>query len=233
MHNLNLFLFGVYPYIAIAVCIVGCIIRYDAQPYNWRAGSSQMLSKKGTVFTNNLFHIGILLIVIGHTFGLLTPKSVYEKFVTPEQHQIFAMVAGGTAGTMVFIGLILLMLRRWREPRVNRTSSTGDKIILWLLLAQVVLGLMTLFVSYQHLDGITLEHIENYFQSFFYFGTFQSYEGIENISIIYKAHIILGFTLILIIPFSRLHHALSAPIWYFGRRYQIVRTRFALNKSRY
>lgn len=233
MHNLDLFLFGVYPYIAIAVCVIGCIIRYDAQPYNWRAGSSQMLSKKGTRFANNLFHLGILLIVFGHTFGLLTPKSVYEKFVTPEQHQIFAMVAGGTAGIMVFVGLILLIKRRSMEPRVNRTSSLGDKIILWLLFAQVVLGLMTLFVSYHHLDGVTLEAIERYFQSFFYFGTFQSFEGIANISIIYKAHIILGFTLILIIPFSRLHHALSAPVWYFGRRYQIVRARFALNKSRY
>ena len=42
---------------------------------------------------------------------------------------------------------------------------------------------------------------------------------------IYKLHIVLGLTLFLIFPFTRLVHIWSAPIWYLGRRgYQVVRS---------
>jgi nitrate reductase gamma subunit len=43
---------------------------------------------------------------------------------------------------------------------------------------------------------------------------------------IFKAHLLLGMTIFLLFPFTRLVHAWSAPIWYLGRPgYQVVRTR--------
>ena len=37
---LNQFLFGLVPYIAMTVMLVGSIIRYDREQYSWKTGSS-------------------------------------------------------------------------------------------------------------------------------------------------------------------------------------------------
>jgi nitrate reductase gamma subunit len=51
-------------------------------------------------------------------------------------------------------------------------------------------------------------------------------------SLVYKTHIVLGLTLFLITPFTRLVHIWSAPIWYLFRPgYQIVRSRSKLGGS--
>ena len=48
---------------------------------------------------------------------------------------------------------------------------------------------------------------------------------IADVNPIYKAHLILGMTIFLVFPFTRLVHVWSAPVWYLGRRgYQIVRS---------
>jgi len=49
---------------------------------------------------------------------------------------------------------------------------------------------------------------------------------------IFKAHLVLGMTILLLFPFTRLVHMLSAPVWYLGRRgWQIVRTRRDLSRG--
>ena len=75
-------LFGIYPYVALAVLIVGSVIRYDREPYSWRAGSSQLLRRRQLIVGSVLFHLGVLMIFAGHFVGLLTPHSVYEHFIT-------------------------------------------------------------------------------------------------------------------------------------------------------
>lgn len=230
MKILELFLFGVYPYVALAVCIIGCIIRYDREPYTWKAGSSQLMSKKHTRLANNLFHIGILGILGGHFVGLLTPEAIYHPLISSPHKQLVAMILGGVFGIMCLIGLTMLIYRRWTEPRVAKTSSFWDKAILLLLLAQLLLGLISIVVSAGHLDGKTMVALATWVQSGWRFDTIGAYQGIAEANIIYKLHIILGFTIILLVPFTRLAHAISAPIWYFGRNYQIVRSRGKLAK---
>lgn len=225
MNAIGIFLFVIYPYIALTVCIVGCIIRYDREPYTWKAGSSQIMSKKNTRLANNLFHIGILGIIGGHFVGLLTPHWVYEHFISSSHKQLLAMVAGGLAGLSVLAGLIMLIRRRWTEPRVAATSSFWDKAVLILLLVQLLLGLSSIFVSAGHMDGHTMVALAHWFQSGWTLNLYDAYQSIADVNIIYKLHIVLGFTIILLVPFTRLAHAISAPIWYFGRNYQIVRSR--------
>lgn len=225
MNTLSLFFFGIYPYIAITVCVLGCIFRYDREPYTWKADSSQMLSKKGTRLGNNLFHVGMLGIVGGHLVGMLTPHSIYVHFITSGQKQVLAMVAGGGSGLLIVAGLVLIIRRRFTDPRVSKTSSFGDKAIVILLLAQVLLGLLTVLFSFGHLDGHAMEGIGEYFQSGFTFSTFAGYEHIKNLEWVYKLHIILGFTIMLVVPFTRLVHMFSAPVWYLFRNYQVVRSR--------
>ena len=129
MSYLNTFLFGIYPYITIAVFVVGCILRYDRDQYTWKTGSSQMLESKGIRRGSMAFHIGILAVLAGHFVGLLTPKAVWHVLgIDAATKQLIAMGAGGFFGLICFYGLTILVHRRLTNPRVRATSSSMDII---------------------------------------------------------------------------------------------------------
>lgn len=222
---MNDFLFGIYPYIATTVFLLGSLFRYDRDPYTWKAGSSQMLSSKGMRVGSNLFHIGIILLFFGHLVGLLTPESVYHLVMTAAQKQMMAMIAGGVFGTICFIGMVILIHRRLTNPRVRATTKFSDIFILLLLFVQLCLGLLTLPASAQHLDGSSMIALANWAQ---HIVTFRSgaADFIIHEPLIFKLHIFLGLTMFLVFPFTRLVHIWSAPGKYLFRKgYQIVRKR--------
>lgn len=223
---LNHLLFGWYPYLALTVFLLGSAIRFDREQYGWRSGSSQLLRRKQLLWGSNLFHVGILFILMGHTVGLLTPLAVFEAFGVPhEAKQLLAMSAGGVAGLMVLVGLALLLHRRLTDPRILATSSRSDIVVLVLLLAQVSLGLLTIPVSAQHLDGEEMVKLMNWAQGVFILRP-DNWRIVEDVNPIFKIHLTLGMTIFLIFPFTRLVHIWSAPVWYLGRQgYQVVRTR--------
>lgn len=224
MDYLNTMLFGIYPYIALTVFFVGCWARYDHGQYTWKAGSSQMLRKKNMRMASNLFHIGILIIFGGHFVGLLTPHWVYESFITAGQKQIMAIVVGGIAGIMCFIGAAMLFHRRLTDPRVRASSSFADTLIIGILLAQVTLGLSTIIPTLGHLDGHNMLLLADWAQGIFSFkGNAAGY--LVGVNPIYKIHIFLGLTIFLLFPFTRLVHMFSVPLEYLTRRYQVVRKR--------
>ena len=224
MSYINELLFGYYPYVALMIFVVGSCARYDRDQYTWKAGSSQMLDKKGFRLASNLFHIGVIFIILGHVVGLLTPHAVYEVFMTSATKQLIAMVAGGIAGVLALLGGYLLLQRRLSNPRVRASSSKGDILVLVMLVAQAALGLLTLIPSLQHMDGSVMLELAAWAQGIV---TFQSDAAshLEGVSIIYKAHILLGLSLFVVFPFTRLVHILSVPVKYFARSYQIVRQR--------
>jgi nitrate reductase gamma subunit len=222
-HQFNTFLFGIYPYLCLTVFVVGTMIRYDREQYSWKASSSQMLSDKGLWLGNNLFHVGILLLLMGHLFGLLTPHSVYEKFISVEHKQLVAMIAGGVFGTLCFIGLTILIFRRLFNARIRLNSRPSDIAILMILYIQLLLGLYSITISAQHLDGSSMVNLAHWAQGIV---TFQSgtADHVLDEHLVFKLHILLGMTIFLLFPFTRLVHALSVPIKYFFRTgYQIVR----------
>jgi nitrate reductase gamma subunit len=225
MSNLNIAIFGIYPYIAIAVCVIGCWIRFDREAYTWKADSSQMLSNKGFRMASILFHVGVLFILMGHVVGLLMPEALYHHFISTPNKQLLAMVSGGFFGVLCLIGLVMLIARRLGNERVRATSSKSDIFILILLLVQLLLGLLTIFVSAQHMDGSVMVLLANWAQGVVMFQGLEAASYIANVNIIYKLHVFVGLTMILVFPFTRLVHMISAPIWYLGRRYQVVRQR--------
>lgn len=225
MSNFNTLLFGIYPYIAIAICIVGCWIRFDREPYTWKAHSSQMLSNKGMRMASIFFHVGVIFILLGHFVGLLIPEAIYHHVISTANKQLLAMVSGGFFGIICLIGLVMLIKRRLTNDRVRANSSKSDIFILFLLLVQLILGLMTIFVSSQHMDGSVMVLLANWAQSIVTFQGFEAAAYIANVHIIYKLHVFVGMTMILVFPFTRLVHIISMPIWYFGRKYQVVRQR--------
>lgn len=220
----NQLVFGIYPYVALSVFIVGSLIRFDREQYTWRSGSSQLLRAKQLRWGSNLFHIGILFLLFGHFVGLLTPHAVYEHFITAGQKQMLAIVSGGLAGAACFVGLTMLVHRRLTEPRIRATSTTMDIAILLLLWAQLVIGMLTLPFSLAHSDGSVMIALSEWAQRIVTFRAGAA-DMIVDVSWPYRLHLVLGLTIFLLFPFSRLVHIWSAPVGYIFRRYQVVRAR--------
>ncbi|HET9189858.1 MAG: respiratory nitrate reductase subunit gamma [Deltaproteobacteria bacterium] len=216
--------FQIYPYIALAVFLIGSWARFDRAMYTWRTGSSQLLSSRGMRIGSNLFHVGILVVLAGHVVGLLTPHFVYEIFITAHQKQILAMVVGGVFGAICLVGLLILLARRLFNPRVRATGTFGDTLILVLLLAQLLLGLYTIVLSSHHMDGSVMIVLAEWAQ---HIVTFRggAADFVAGVDWVYKAHIFLGMTLFLLTPFTRLIHIWSIPVSYLWRPYQVVRRR--------
>lgn len=226
MDWVNQALFGYYPYLALAVLVIGSVLRFDREQYTWRTGSSQLLRRKQLVAGSVLFHVGILAIFAGHLVGLLTPMVVWETLgVSHGAKQMLAIVAGGVAGLMCLVGGLLLLHRRLFDARVRQTSSFGDTAILALLLAQLCLGLATIPISLEHRDGEEMVKFMNWAQGIFTFRAGAA-DYVADAHWIFKAHLTLGLTIFLVFPFTRLVHMLSAPVWYLNRRgWQIVRSK--------
>jgi nitrate reductase gamma subunit len=223
---LHHFTFGIFPYVALTVFAVGSLIRFDREQYSWRSGSSQLLRKRQLVIGSVLFHVGILLLFMGHFVGLLTPHTVYEALgVSVATKQMLAIIAGSIFGLTCFAGLTILLHRRLFDPRIRGTSAPMDIFILCLLWVQLSLGLATIPFSIQHADGSVMLLLSEWAQRIVTFRSGAS-ELVADVGIFYKVHIIMGLIVFMVFPFSRLVHIWSAPIWYIGRPgYQIVRTR--------
>mgnify|MGYP001627525502 CR=1 FL=1 len=114
MNALNTFFFSYYPYICLAVFLLGSLLRFDRDQYTWKSDSSQLLRAGQLRLGSNLFHIGILFLFFGHAVGMLTPHFVYEPFISAGAKQVLAMVSGGVFGLLGFIGVSLLLHRRRR-----------------------------------------------------------------------------------------------------------------------
>lgn len=222
----NFVLFGVYPYVALAILAIGSIIRYDREPYTWRSGSSQLLRRRQLVWGSVLFHVGVLAIFAGHLVGLLTPIWIFDAIgISHGAKQLLAVGLGGIAGVMALIGGALLIHRRLFDSRIRRTSSVTDILILLLLYAQLILGMISIRASLGHLDGEEMLKFMGWAQGIFTFRP-ESASLIADTAPIFKAHILLGLTIFVLFPFTRLVHMLSVPLRYLWRPgYQIVRAR--------
>ena len=225
---LNTLAFGIYPYIALAVLILGSIIRYDREPYTWRSGSSQLLRRRQLIWGSVLFHLGILVVFFGHLIGLLTPIEVFDALgVSHGAKQILAIVLGGIAGLAALVGATMLIHRRLFDARIRSTSTFGDHAVIILLWVQLVLGLATIPLSMGHLDGSEMLKFMAWAQGIFTFNPGAA-DLVAGAHPIFKLHLLLGLTIFLIFPFTRLVHMFSAPVRYIWRPgYQIVRTRSA------
>jgi nitrate reductase gamma subunit len=226
MNTLHTFVFVVYPYICLGVFLMGSLARFDRDQYTWKSDSSQMLRARQLRIGSNLFHAGIIFLFFGHLFGQLTPHSIYELFITAQQKQVLAVVAGGIAGLVCFVGLSMLLHRRLFDPRIRLTSHRTDLAILIILWVQLALGLTTLPASLSHAsDPKTMIALASYLQGIATFRPDPSL--IAGIQWHFIAHMLLGMTLFLLFPFSRLVHVWSgfASIAYLFRPYQIVRSR--------
>jgi nitrate reductase gamma subunit len=219
-------LFGYYPYICLTIFLLGSLVRFDRDQYTWKSDSSQLLRAGSLRWGSNLFHAGVLFLLFGHTFGMLTPHFVYEPFISAGHKQLIAMVSGGLFGVLGFTGVSLLLHRRLSDARIRATSKFSDILLLVLLWLQFALGLATIPLSAHHLDGGMMMKLAEWAQRIV---TFRA-DGVEllaDASWVFKAHMFLGMSIFLVFPFTRLVHAWSGfgTLAYAIRPYQLVRSR--------
>jgi nitrate reductase gamma subunit len=223
----NELLFGVYPYIGMTLFFLGSLVRFDCAQYSWKSDSSQLLRRRELMWGSNLFHAGILFLFLGHLFGLLVPHQIYTALgLSIPAKQMLAIVSGGLAGLLTLAGIALLIHRRITEPRVRATSSGMDYVVLFWILAVLLLGLSSIAISLQHRDGTMMLRLAAWAQHIWTFRT-DAADFLLGVPALYKIHLLLGMTLFVLIPFSRLVHIWSgfAALAYVGRNYQVVRPR--------
>jgi nitrate reductase gamma subunit len=226
MNTLDNFLFGIYPYICLSVFLLGSLVRFDRDQYTWKSDSSQLLRPGQLRWGSNLFHVGVLFLFFGHSFGMLTPHFLYEPYISAGHKQLVAMVSGGLFGLFGFIGVSLLLHRRLSDDRIRANSKTSDILLLVLLWLQLALGLATIPLSAQHLDGGMMMKLAGWAQSIM---TFQAGAPalLAEAGFVFKMHMFLGMSIFLIFPFTRLVHVWSGfgAVAYLVRPYQVVRSR--------
>jgi nitrate reductase gamma subunit len=226
MNGVYGFLFQVYPYVCLTVFVMGSLVRFDQNQYTWKSDSSQMLRAGTLRWGSNLFHIGILFLFFGHLIGLFTPHSVYGVFMSAGTKQMLAVVAGGIAGSICFVGLSLLLYRRVFDPRIRLTSHRTDIAILVILWVQLVVGLITLPFSWHHADGSVMLILADWAQRIV---TLRPVDAtvLSALPWPYLFHIVFGMTIFLLLPFSRLVHVWSgfAAVGFLCRPHQVVRSR--------
>ncbi|PQP00243.1 respiratory nitrate reductase subunit gamma [Massilia phosphatilytica] len=227
MNYVNQFLFGIYPYIALAIFLLGSLIRFDREQYTWRSESTQVLHTGQLRLGSILFHIGIIGLLGGHAVGLLTPVWVWDTLgVTHGAKQLFAMAAGGVMGSLCLAGILLLLARRFANERLRAATTFKDKIVLLWILGTLLLGLSSIFVSAGHLDGHMMVLLMTWAQ---HIVTFRGDAAgfIVDAPLVFKLHLFMGMSLFVIFPFTRLVHIWSGfgAVTYLGRAFQLVRPR--------
>jgi len=230
LHN---FAFGVYPYIAGTIFLLGSWIRFDREQYTWKTDSSQLLESKMLKIGSNIFHVGIIGIFFGHALGMLLPHSWWQLITTDIQHQYIAIYSGGILGVMALFGGFLLFIRRISNERVKAVSRLRDTFIISLILITAGLGLNTMSESYHHAaqgDVTDMLLLSEYLKSIVTLSVDASL--IKDVGVVYKAHMLAGMTIFLIFPFTRLVHVWSVPATYLKRPYQIVRSKFSNKQSK-
>jgi len=214
----DLILFGVFPYVAMALAIGVGIYRYTIDRYSYSSQSSQFLESKALFWGSLPWHYAILLILIAHFLAFLVPAGWGSLLGSPAR-LVFLEVTGMALGITTLLALMILIFRRVINPRVNAVTSNIDWLLLAALLLQVATGVY-IAISLRW-GGVWYVHtVSPWLWSLVKLDPQISY--LANMPWIVQLHAVNAFLLVAIFPFSRLVHVVSIPLAYLGRPYQVV-----------
>jgi nitrate reductase gamma subunit len=215
----------VLPYLCLAVFVGGHIWRWRHDQFGWTTRTSQILESRLLHMGSPLFHLGLLGVIGGHAMGLVVPASLTEKIGISEHVYHLTAVWGGTVtGTMVVVGLALLIARRFVNGRVRRATTPMDKVLFVALAAMAALGMTATVGLNLFGEGYNYrETVAVWFRGIFWFQPDSAL--MSGAPLVYQLHAIGGFLLLALWPFTRLVHVWSAPLGYLWRPYVVYRRR--------
>lgn len=222
MNLINFFFLIAFPYLAVATFVIGVIYRRRQKGFTVSSLSSQFLEGKSLFWGTIPFHIGLLVVFLGHLVAFLIPSAVLAWNRIP-MRLIILETSAFIFGLTVFIGLVGLMYRRFTNKRVMAVTTKMDIAIELLLLAQIVLGLI-IALGYRWGSSWFAADLSPYLWSLVTFSpdTSASSSAVLNMPLPIKLHIIGAFMILFMVPFSRLIHFIVAPFDYIVRPYQQV-----------
>ena len=218
MGSLDYFLFVAFPYIAVAVFLVGTIYRYNQKGYKVTSLSAQFLEGRKGFWGTVPFHWGILMIALGHLVAFLFPKFVLSWNSDPAR-LIMHEGLGFTFAVAVFVGLSALIIRRLTNDRLKQVTTPMDLFIEFFLLLQVVLGCW-IALGYRWGSSWFAADLSPYLWSLVKLNP--QIDAVVAMPLVIKTHIVCAFSILLVFPFTRLVHLLVAPLHYIMRPYQVV-----------
>ncbi|MFO3790003.1 respiratory nitrate reductase subunit gamma [Bacillus mojavensis] len=217
-------LWGVMPYIVLTIFIGGHIYRYQHDQFGWTAKSSELLEKKKLAAGSILFHWGMLCVIGGHLMGILIPEALYTSIgISEHVYHKMAIGAGLPAGVAACTGLFILTYRRLFDKRIRKTSSPSDILILILLLFMMLTGVAATFLNIDSRGFDYRTTIGPWFREIFLFRPDASM--MESVPLWFKLHIMIGYIVFILWPFTRLVHVFSLPLKYLTRSYVVYRKR--------
>ncbi|MFC7304982.1 respiratory nitrate reductase subunit gamma [Streptomyces monticola] len=223
---MDLILWGAMPYVAVVMLVAGLVWRARYDKFGWTTHSTQVHESRLLRIGSPLFHFGMAFVVLGHVVGLLIPKGWTDAVgVSDHTYHLLAVTTGTVAGVAAAVGIGILVHRRFTVPAVRRATLRSDHLMYTVLLGAMFLGLLATALNstgamgdYNYRDGVSL-----WFRSLF---TLQpDYALMGQAPLAFQLHVLFGFALFTLIPYSRLVHMFSAPVKYLFRPYVVYRSR--------
>lgn len=224
MNAWDVLLYALLPYAAVAAFVVGHIWRYRRDQYHWTSRSTQMLESRALRYGSIAFHYGAFAAIAGHVLGVLIPASWTDAVgISEDAYHVISAVGGLTAGIAVTAGLVILVWRRLRFPRVRVTTRRMD-VVVFALLAVGILSGMAVTVLNSVVDNIHYRAtIAPWFRSLFTLDPdVNVMSGAHWVS---QVHVSAMWLLYALWPFGRLVHAWSIPVDWFRRSHILFRGR--------
>nr|WP_211212570.1 respiratory nitrate reductase subunit gamma [Nonomuraea coxensis] len=224
MSPIDVFLWGAFPYIAVAILVTGLIWRYRYDKFGWTTRSSELYESRMLRWGSPMFHVGLLIVLMGHLLGLFIPASWTAALgVSETVYSFMALSLGIAAGVLTYAGIALLVWRRRTTGPVFLATTVNDKIMYIFLVAALTLGLATTLINTSTLHYNYRIDVSPWVRSLFVFQP--EVALMARTPVEYRIHAISGLLLFAIVPFTRLVHAFAAPVQYLFRPYIVYRAR--------
>ncbi|MEV4171605.1 respiratory nitrate reductase subunit gamma [Nonomuraea sp. NPDC049709] len=217
-------LWVVAPYLTLVIFVGGLIWRYKYDKFGWTTRSSQLYESPLLRVASPLFHYGLLFVIVGHVTGLLIPIAWTDAVgVSNDVYHLNALIWGGLAGVVTLVALGLLVYRRRTQGPVFLATTVNDKVMYLVLAGSIVAGVVTTVAGFVPSEVSYRTTVAPWFRGIFILRP--DAEAMARASDLYKVHTLIGMVLFVLFPFSRLVHALSAPLGYLFRPYIVYRSR--------
>jgi len=212
-------LFIVFPYLAVILAVVMGIYRFKNQKFTYSSLSTEFIEKRKLFWGSNAFHYGIIIILLAHVFAIIFAGS-WKALVSSSSRLYAVEIIGLSFALWAFFGLLVLVVRRISDSRLRALTTPMDVILLAFLLWQIGSGIYVALFNRWGAQWFTVTAVP-WIHSLMVFQP--QHENVSSLPLVIKLHMLGGFILIALFPFTRLVHFISFPLSYLWRPYQVVR----------